>query len=421
MLKRLCLIICLGLFATSPSRAGEAGDLAAEALYSGDLEGGIARLEPLAADDQEAKFGLGLIRFVTAVEGFAQALHRHGFTAPDGGPMMGRPLAMPVPVNPDPEPLTYEKLRTVLQQLVDTLDEARPVLLEAGASGDYVVPIEPLKIRIDVDGDGRATEAESIGVIVGTIAGMATIPGPTDPGAPPPSRPPEPQVTIGFDRADAIWLAGYSEVLAAQADFLLAHNFERMVQATFHRIFPRAGLPMQDFVTATGSLMLDPQSDNAIADALALIHELSWPVVEPDRLRRVLTRLRHVTELSRRNWDAILAETDDDHELLPNPSQTGPNPEAKITDAQVAAWRATLDTADQILDGTLLVPHWRFQKGFDLEAYFDTATRTDLVMLITGYDALPYLKDGPIASAQSFGEANRVFGDALIGYAFWFN
>ena len=82
---------------------------------------------------------------------------------------------------------------------------------------------------------------------------------------------------------------------------------------------------------------------------------------------------------------------------------------------------ATLDTADLILDGKLLLPHWRFQKGFDLKAYFESAKKTDLVMLITGYDALPFLKDGPIASAESFAEANAVFGDALIGYAFWFN
>lgn len=178
---------------------------------------------------------------------------------------------------------------------------------------------------------------------------------------------------------------------------------------------------MQDYTRATGTLMLDPESDNAIADALAAIHHLNWPVTDADRLKRVLARFKDITGLSRRNWEAILAETDDNRELLPSPKQTGITPEAKITDAQVKAWLATLDTADLILDGKLLIPHWRFQKGFDLKAYFETAKKTDLVMLITGYDALPFLKDGPIASAESFAEANAVFGDALIGYAFWFN
>jgi hypothetical protein len=42
-------------------------------------------------------------------------------------------------------------------------------------------------------------------------------------------------------------------------------------------------------------------------------------------------------------------------------------------------------------------------------------------MILTGYGALPFLKDGPIATAEDFAAANRVFGDNLLGYAFWFN
>ena len=323
--------------------------------------------------------------------------------------MMGRPLAMPVPPNPDPEPLTYDKFRAMLQRLVDDLDAARTVLLEAGASGDYVVPIEPLRLHVDIDGDGTVSEQETIGALISTILGSS------------PSEPEPPQVTIGFDRADAIWLAGYTQVLAAQADFLLAHDFRAMVDSSFHRIFPRAGLPMQDFMNSTGSLMLDPQSDTAIADALAIIHGLSWAVTEPERLKGVLARLRHVTELSRENWKAILAETDDNHELVPSPRQAGLAPDARVTDEQVVAWHASLDTVDQILDGRLLLPHWRFQRGFDLRAYFETAQRTDLVMILTGYDALPFLRDGPIASAESFRALTDAFGDDWLGYAFWFN
>ena len=210
-------------------------------------------------------------------------------------------------------------------------------------------------------------------------------------------------------------------MLAAQADFLLAHDFEATVNATFHRLFPKAGLPMQEFGNG-GMLMLDPESDNAIADIIAALHTVSWPVVEPERLKRVLTRFQAVTALSRRNWEAILAETDDNAELIPSPRQAAlASPEAQTTDEIVAAWMATLDTVDQILAGELLVPHWRFAKGFDLKAYFETATHTDLVMLMTGFDALPFLKDGPVATADSFAEGNRVFGGNFLSYVFWFN
>jgi hypothetical protein len=166
--------------------------------------------------------------------------------------------------------------------------------------------------------------------------------------------------------------------------------------------------------------MMDPESDRAIADLIAAVHTLSWPVAEPERLRRVRERMQAVTALSRQNWDAILAETDDNAELLPAPGQT-PLMGEPITEEMVAAWMEALDTTDSILAGELLLPHWRFEKGIDLAAYFETAERTDAVMLLTGHDALPFLADGPIASAESFAAANRVFGDRLPDYALWFN
>lgn len=402
-----CLLACLAL----PAIAGEGGDIARDHLYAGTLVDGVEALRPFDERyDQEGRFGLGLIKFVQAVEHFAQGLYRHGFAAPDAGPI-GPAMVIPVPSNPNPEPLTYDTVRDLLAALVTDMDDARTGLLVAGDAGDYVVPVDVMKVRIDVDGDGKITDGESIG---GVLASMFGAPVP-DAAAPPPDT------TIGFDRADAIWLAGYTQIVAAQADFLLAHDFHELVDATFHRLFPKAGLPMQDYMHSTSTLMLDPESDNAIADALAAIHTLSFPVAEPQRLKHVLARLMDVTALSRRNWEAILAETDDNRELIPNPRQTPLMQEAPVTDETVSAWLATLDTADKVLRGELLIPHWRFQKGFDLKSYFENATRTDLVMLITGRDALPFLKDGPIASADSFAEANRVFGDALWGYAFWFN
>lgn len=418
------LALALALLGSGPALAGAGGDILARSLYEGPIEAGIAELAPLAeAGDQEARFGLGALRLARGIERLTQALYRHGAEQP------GRELMlMPVeaPVNPNPEALDYAKVRAILDALVADMDAARADLELAGASGDYVVKINPLGIRLDINGDGVATPEESIG---GSLDGMfgETAPGvaaPADGTAPDDktARTPEQMgITVGFDRADAYWLAGYSQVVAAQADFLLAHDFSALVNAAFHRLFPRAGLPMQDYSKGTGSLVMDPNTDTAIADAIAVIHTLNWPVTDAARLKGVLGRLAAITAFSRKNWEAIEAETDSDAELVPSPSQAATVPGGEVTAEMVAAWRATLDTADQILSGQLLVPHWRFRQGFDLKAYFETATRTDLVMLLTGYDAVPYLKDGPVASPESFAEANRVFGDNLLGYAFWFN
>jgi hypothetical protein len=193
-----------------------------------------------------------------------------------------------------------------------------------------------------------------------------------------------------------------------------------MFAATFHRIFPQAGLPMQDYASG-GMLMMDPASDAAIADAVAFVHTFNFPVVEPERFTGVLERLKAVTAHSRQNWDAIRAETDDNRELVPSPAQTSLVPDVAVTEEVVDAWMATLDSVDQILAGELLIPHWRFRQGFDLAAYFETAERTDAVMIFTGYGALPYLKDGPVADAEAFQDGLAVFGDNFPGFALWFN
>lgn len=401
------LVAVAALAVSSPVLAGPAGDTLKTALYAGTLSDGLVKLAPMAASgDTEAAFGVGVLKLATAIEHFTQTLYRHGFDLPDARPAgISGPS---IPQNPNPESFDYAGVRQMLTSLVGELDDARAAFDAAARSGDYVVPINPVLVRIDANGDGRAEEGESLG---GVLRMWATGSG----------QPQEmPQQEIGFDRADAFWLAGYTQVIAAQADFLLAHDFSSFVNATFHRLFPKAGFPMQPYAEG-GQLMFDPATDTGIADLIAAIHTISWPVTDPVRLSGVRDRLKAVLNYSRQDWDAILAETDDNHELLPSPKQTPMLPDASITDERVAAWRATLDKADAVLDGALLVPHWRFKQGFDLKVYFTTAKTTDLVMILTGAGALPYLHDGPVASIEDFRAVQTAFGDDWLGYAFWFN
>lgn len=436
-----------------PASAGEAGDILRSNLEAGTIHAGgnaVAKLMRETGETPEGHFALGMLEFVRGIEELGQALYLHGLAAPEAGPI-APDLTIPVPANPDPEALDYDGVRLILLRLQRQMDEAAERLLMAGRAegegADFVVPLDPTRIRIDLDGDGAGDASEAIAAIIARAFGedasvfedapaepSVTTPRPQvrpgDEGArsrggqrpPPPAAEPAPQVTIGFDRADAIWLAGYANIVAAQADFLLAHDFSELVAASFHRLFPRAGFPMQG-VPDSGLGIIDPQSDAAIADAIAAIHTLDWPVVEPERLRRVRERGLSVTALSRENWQAILAETDDFFELVPSPRQSS-LPEGEglvVTKAVVAAWMETLDRVDDILEGRLLLPHWRFTKGFDLKAYFETASHTDIVLLVTGQGALPYLADGPIADAESFRMLNAVMGEDWPGFALWFN
>jgi len=422
MLKRAAVTLAfLGLIL--PATAGESGDILRANIYAGTLDAGLATLQPKAAGDQEARFGVGVLEFFSGIEHFTQALYRYGLVAP--GTDAGLALSVPIPTNPNPEHLDYDKVRSVIGRLVDEMDKAKGDLVAAGATGDYVVTLDPEKFRIDINGDGKGDDSEAVGGILTREfrSNGAEMPAPqTDaPATDTPAAPAKPVDTnFGFDRADAIWLAGYSQVFAAQGDFFLAHDFSELVNSTFHRLFPRAGLPMQDFA-GNGQLMIDPTTDANWADLIALIHTMNWPVIDAQRLKTVRERLKSVVALSRQDWDAIEAETDDNNEFMPSPKQTAHLPNGAITAEMISAWRSSLDIVDQILDGTLLLPHWRFKQGFDLKAYFETAKRTDLVMILTGYGALPFLRDGPVATADSFAAADKAFGGNLPGYALWFN
>ena len=59
--------------------------------------------------------------------------------------------------------------------------------------------------------------------------------------------------------------------------------------------------------------------------------------------------------------------------------------------------------------------------GVDLKMFFEELQPFDLVMLLTGAGAVPYLREGPIAAPQRWGEITQAFEDNFFAYAFWFN
>lgn len=415
-MRALMIGFSLGLMAlaTPQASAQTGGELLAGHLSQGTLAHGVPELAARVAArprDQELRFALGLAQIARAGEKVSQGLYRYGFSPPTATLLSTNPAALMI--NPAPQPVSYEALRQLAAEAVRDLDEAAATLALVD-SPQVKVRVNLADIRFDVDGDGRGSESETVGSLLSVLMPAAPAAVPRVGG----------RQGIAFDRADAIWLRGYANLVAAPLDFILAHNFEPAYTATFHRFFPSGPLPMVSPAPAsvqTGQGFMNSETFGLLADAVAFVHLLNGPVVEPERRLRVRQRLLQVVALSRQNLAAIEAERDNDAELLPNSRQVAADGTTRLSEGSFTAWRAVLTNAEQVLNGQLLVPHWRFRQGVDVRRLLDEGRDFDPILIATGQGVVPYLRAGPVLKQSQAMELASRLGTRPWLTLFWFN
>ena len=450
-------ILCVGLSAPAwgdAKAAGREDDAGVQNfLYQGNTEKAAAharaRLVEVPGDDQ-ARFALGAVQFLQAVEHLGQALNRYGLSTDyqDSTGLSGLPiLRLPVPENPDPEKLTYEALRATLRTFVVDLAAAEDLL--AGITNSAVdFPLNIGTIRLDLNSDGAASSDEALWRMFKRVAGLQWL-----------NEKEAAKFQTDFDESDVPWLRAYSHLLMAIAEFPLAHDWRDAFEATFQGPFPNAGLPLAETDAKAGAelekleqlpkvtitaLRSPPEMKlwkrsiegqrwqriqdlreridwGGTADLIAFIHLNHWPVVEPKRMRSVLGHLETMVQLSRENWRRINAETDDRNEWIPSPMQSGVLRGMRVTRDIEAGWHQFLDEFDALLQGKKLIPHWRFDQGVNLRRIFLEPTTFDILLLIQGSAALPYLEDGELITGETWDRITHVFGGDFFQYFIWFN
>jgi hypothetical protein len=318
-------------------------------------------------------------------------------------------LRLPVGANPKPEQLTYPGARKILMNWVDDLQKAEATLVQV-TDPEVKLPLHFGLIRLDFDGDGQATEEETLWRLYSRFNPRSGV-------TPEAAR----SFVIGFDRGDVHWLRGYCHLLMAMAEFALAHDGQEIFDCTAHLFFPRVDTPHEFLVGAPK--LFDIGSDIDVVDVIALVHLIRMPVREPERTRAALTHLESMVAQSKESWKFILAETDDDHEWIPNPRQAGVIPNVRVTKEMVAAWQEFLNEAEALLAGKKLVPFWRSKdgRGVNLRRVFTEPRSFDLVLWVQGTAATPYLERGPLTQPEVWQRLQRVFGGEFLGFALWFN
>jgi hypothetical protein len=224
-----------------------------------------------------------------------------------------------------------------------------------------------------------------------------------------------------LDKGDVHWLRGYSHLLLALAEIYLAHDSQELFEKTAQLFFPRVVSPyaylQQEPSAEAGGLDLA-----MLADSIALIHLFNLEPSEPERMQLALAHLEAVIRESRLSWEAILSETDNEREWIPNAQQLSVIP-VSVDAAMIEGWQHFLAEAERILQAEVLVPHWRVLdgRGINLRRVFSEPGKLDLVQWLQGSAAGPYLEEGKLTDAATWQQLQNLFGGNFIGFALWFN
>jgi hypothetical protein len=223
------------------------------------------------------------------------------------------------------------------------------------------------------------------------------------------------------------WLRGYCHFLCAFGEILLAIDGSEQFNSTAHVFFEKVDSPYAFLQDEPRSI--DPGNFDArmIADFIAYIHLLRFPIEEPARMKAALGHLEAMLPQAKEMWKHYLAETDDDNEWIPNPKQTGVL-RVQVTQDMVDTWQETLDQWQLVLQGKRLAPFWRGgekeDRGVNVRKVFTEPRTIDPILWVHGSAAAPYLEKGEITKLADPRTMNRIsdtFGGLnFIGYAFWF-
>jgi uncharacterized protein (TIGR03000 family) len=365
------------------------------------------RLKGFPRDDQ-ARFGLGTLQFVRALEHQAQSLYRYGLYSDHNQHLPIPFMRLPVTDNPRPEACTYPAVRRIFQELIADLRKVEATL--ADITDERVkFPLHLASIRLDICGDGASNDR--FGTILSLyLRGRAQVLQ-------------DEEMLVVFDRGDVAWLRGYCHLLMALAEIFLAHDGQEFFDRVGSLFFANAKTPRP-------LLRIVPEipggawalGDVDLLDVLALVHLARFPMKEPGRMKAALDHLEKVVALSKESWKFILAETDDDHEWIPNPRQTGVLG-IPVQEPIIAGWLESMEEVGDILAGKRLIPFWRGkeERGINLRRVFTEPRDLDLILWIQGTAATPYLEKGPLTKPEVWQRLLTLFGGDLFGFAIWFN
>ena len=400
-----------------------------------DSEKYFSKASQLDSSTAEEHTALGITRFLQAIEYLGQSGYRYGLMSHRARtlPM----LRMPVPLNPNPEQLSYETLREIVTTFQSKLASAESAMANANTESlrlDFYIG----DVALDLDQNGEASEPEKLWSIFIAISRREAAPQFGVNGDPAESadstaemRRAAEEFYVGIDGADVHWLRGYCHVLMAMCDFALAYDEKELFEHCGQIFFPNIKSPylIPSIADKSENRFIDVE---LLMDGIAAIHLIDFKLVDAERMKSSRQHLLAMIAQSRESWSRALQETDNDHEWIPNPKQTGVL-NLPVRNELITGWHAVLNEMEDVLEGEKLVPMLRdfawvnsvdttkADRGINLKKFFDEPSDFDLILAIHGSGVSQYLESGKVSSEETWMRLTQIFQGQFFGFAVWFN
>ena len=361
---------------------------------------GLAATEAsLTTGDPAAQFALGAVRFLRGIENTLQLRYQHNATMDD----LDFPvLRLPVPPNPNADPFYPGLITDLFRNLETDMELAREAL--AQANGDFGVTVDLAKIWFDIDGDGVKDAGEDF-----LATASAALRG-TDPSSA--------SMIVRFDTADAAWLRAYTHLLSGISNLVMAFDPTEVigeVLASQQAIVALRGDP-------SPRALIMSRDDEQFADMFAMFYGAVNQQPKAEFTRATRQHWLAMIEENESFWKLVAQETDNSAEWIPNATQTSAfgiqlPPEAG------ANWLNVLRDAKAVLNGELLVGHWRTSPGagVNVAKLMEDPVPVDIVTWFQGQALVPFMERGTLVDTRNLRQFERMFGGDAILFMVWFN
>jgi hypothetical protein len=394
----LTALASIALAACSPKAQTEPADFKPwqEVLASDGLAAAEENLNARAATP-ETSFALGAVQFLRASEAIMQVRYENA-TAPLAI-LPGMRNRLPANPNAQFDPAFIE---IAMSDALTHLERSETSLSQA-VGERFAVEVDLTSIWFDVNKNG-AREAWENGLSV--MADLNAEPDEDFDGV------------IRFDSADAHWLKAYVHVMSGMAELTLAVDPTSAIETVYE------GRARLDALGEIEGLFLD----NETIDTLTAVLLTLRGVPDAERTRAAHQHFRDMISENRAFWAAVMEETDNDREWLPNPSQSSAFG-VTVSAEMAQSWQDVLVEMKGLIEGETLIPYWRYGNAWDAETgvgvnlakFLQDPGDMDVILWIHGAGAAPYLESGPLARMRAWDRfAQMTRGDGLM-FAAWFN